>query len=183
MKKNLLIFALLFVSVQLFAQQKRSIDVLIGLGITAPSENIEVFGQGFYLQGEYVYEISKWVDLRPYAGLILTKTVEPDLQQYKDFKVSTNAFLLGGKVRLTLPIPWVAPYIELGIGASIGKFKTITNKYHIEDSGLTYHLPFSLGIKLGKNHQTDLAFTYYIHNDKQQFAGALAIGFSIPLNK
>ena len=36
MKKNLLIFALLFVSVQLFAQQKRSIDVLIGLGIKAP---------------------------------------------------------------------------------------------------------------------------------------------------
>ena len=53
---------------------------MVGLGITAPSENIDVFGQGFYLQGEYVYEISKWVDLRPYAGLILTKTVEPDLE-------------------------------------------------------------------------------------------------------
>ena len=57
MKKPLLIFALLFVFVQLFAQQKRSIDALVGLGITAPSENIDVFGQGFYLQGEYGYEI------------------------------------------------------------------------------------------------------------------------------
>ena len=57
MKKPLLIFALLFVFVQLFAQKKRSIDALVGLGITAPSENIDVFGQGFYLQGEYVYEI------------------------------------------------------------------------------------------------------------------------------
>ena len=93
MKKNLLTFALLFVFVQLFAQQKHCIDALVGLGITAPSENIDVTGQGFYLQGEYVYEISKLVDLRPYAGLILTKTVEPDLEQYKDFKVSTNAFL------------------------------------------------------------------------------------------
>ena len=69
MKKPLLTFALLFVFVQLFAQQKRSIDALVGLGITAPSENIDVFGQGFYLQGEYVYEISKWVDLRPMQDL------------------------------------------------------------------------------------------------------------------
>jgi len=183
MKKNILIITVLLSSFKAISQQNRTVDVLVGLGITAPYEEIDITGHGFYLQGEYVYEISKWVDLRPYAGVILTKAIIPTNEFLKDYKVSTNAFLFGAKGRLTIPIPWVAPYIEFGIGGSVGKFQTITPKYQIEDRGITYHIPVTLGLKLGPNHQTDFSLSYYMHHNEQQFAGAVAIGFSIPLNK
>ena len=41
-------------------------------------------------------------------------------------KVETKAFLLGAKARVHAPIPWIAPYTEIGTGTSIGKFETLT---------------------------------------------------------
>ncbi len=182
--KTYFVFLSLFVfTIQSHSQHKQSLDVQIGLGLSYTDEDIDINGQGFYLQGEYVYEVSKWIELRPYAGVVLTKARESDKVALKNFRVSTNAFLLGGKVRLSIPIPWVAPYIELGIGGSLGKFQTVTSKIQIDHGGTTYHIPFTLGVKFGRNHETDLALTYFFHNNKKQFAGAFAIGFSIPIRK
>ena len=183
MKNLLLTIAFCCISFQSFSQSKQSLDVLIGLGLSAPDEDLDISGQGFYVQGEYVYEISKWIEIRPYASVILTKAKTADNASLKDFKVSTNAFMFGGKVRLSIPIPWVAPYLELGFGGSLGKFQTITSKVRIDHGGGTYHIPVTFGVKFGRNHQTDLALSYYFHNAKQQFAGAFAIGFTIPIRQ
>lgn len=43
------------------------------------------------------------------------------------------------------------------------------------------HIPFSIGLELGKKHNFGIAFTYYFHISVEQFAGAAAIGLSIPL--
>jgi hypothetical protein len=40
--------------------------------------------------------------------------------------VTSNAFLFCGKTQIKEPTPWVAPYFEIGIGASIGAFETVT---------------------------------------------------------
>jgi len=89
--------------------------------------------------------------------------------------------LLGGKARITAPIPWVAPYVEGGIGASIGSFETVTPGTSLQASGLIYHIPFTVGLSLGPWHNVDVAFTYYFHPTVRQYAGAAAFGISIPL--
>jgi len=183
MKKHLSLIIILLAITQVKAQliKEKSIDASIGFGISAPYDDVDIYGSGFYLQGEYVLTLTKWFDIRPYAGLILTKAYDNN-QNGPEYISTANAFLIGGKTRITAPIPWVAPYVELGIGASIGSFETVTPFTNINDSGLIMHIPFSIGLELGRKHNFDIAFTYYFHNNVEQFAGAAAFGISIPLN-
>lgn len=184
MKKTLLLLFALLVATQIKAQtiQEKAIGIAIGYGMSTPYDDIDITGQGFYLQGEYVLEFTNWFALKPYAGLILTKADEDDNPQNAPNYIATaNAFLFGAKARFTAPIPWVAPYVEAGIGASVGSFETVTPFTNLEESGLLYHIPLSLGLELGPRRNFDMAFTYYFHPSVEQFAGAVAIGITIPL--
>src|SRR5690606_10868170 len=174
MKKTLILFLAIFAFTQVQAQfiKERAIDVSIGLGLSAPYEG-DFYGTGFYAQGEYVLSPATWVDFRPYAGFIFTKMSKDDAEIVQaGYRSTANAVLLGGKTRITAPIPWVAPYIEVGIGASIGSFETFTPNTQIDDSGIFAHIPFSLGLELGPNHNVNLEFTYYFHPSLKQYAGA-----------
>jgi hypothetical protein len=158
------------------------INVAAGIGLTSPYDDTEIDGTGFYAQGEYVFGLTKWIGLRPYAGLILTSTDQNSNQQNQpEYKVTTNAFLIGGKARICAPIPWVAPYIEIGIGASIGSFETYTPLTTIKKNGLLMHVPFSIGLALGRKNNFDVAFTYYYTSAADQFSGAAAVGFTFPV--
>ena len=184
MKKTLLQFLTILASTQVQAQfiKERAIDVSIGLGISSPNDEYDVSGSGFYLQGEYVLSPASWLDFRPYAGLILTSPSDSDTENTEaGYKSTANAFFIGGKTRITAPIPWVAPYFEIGVGASVGSFETFTPYTSIEDSGLFLHIPFSLGVGLGPGHPVNVEFTYYLHNSVGQYAGAAAIGISFPI--
>lgn len=155
----------------------------VGYGISAPYDDVDTDGSGFYAQGEYLFNLSTWFSLRPYAGVIFTKTRKDDSpQQEPDYKVTSNAFLIGGKARVTAPIPWVAPYVEGGIGTSLGSFETYTAYTDIKKNGLLWHIPFSLGLQLGPKHNFDIGFTYYFHPSAEQFAGAVAFGLSFPVD-
>lgn len=185
MKRILFILVTLLASTQVQAQfiKEKAIDVSIGLGLSSPTHEVDFYGTGFYAQGELVLSPSSWIDFRPYAGFILTKMNESDTEVVQaGYKSTANAVLVGGKTRITAPIPWVAPYVELGVGASIGSFETFTPYTSIDESGLFLHIPFSLGVELGPNHNVNLEFTYYFHNSLEQFAGAAALGLSFPLN-
>lgn len=159
------------------------IQASIGYGMSAPYEDYNIIGTGFYAQAEYIFAFKKWLGVRPYAGFITTSpnenNSEPSLSGYK---VTSKAFLIGGKVRICAPIPWVAPYLEIGIGASMGSFETYTPGIYKKDKGLLMHIPYALGLALGKNHDVEIAITYYEHPSVEQFSGALAIGFSFPLD-
>ena len=177
--------AILFFSNTAEAQPKKGefIQASIGYGMSAPYEDYNIIGTGFYAQAEYIYAFKTWLGLRPYAGFVITSpsenNSEPNLSEYR---VTAKAFLIGGKVRICAPIPWVAPFLELGIGASVGSFETYTPTTYKKDSGLLVHVPFALGLALGKNHDVEIAVTYYEHPTVEQFSGALAIGFSFPLD-
>ena len=121
----------------LLAQQKGEfIEASIGLGLSAPYEFDESSGEsgnsGFYLQGEYVLGLRKWLAIRPYAGFIFTSPSKEEVR----YEATSRAFLLGGKARLIAPIPYVAPYFELGIGLSAGAFTTTTPTRTIEKNGV-----------------------------------------------
>jgi hypothetical protein len=163
----------------------RFLDVSVGLGLTAPDDEAEIGGSGFYAQGEYVFGFTKWVGIRPYAGIIITSPDGITQPQYqgKDYTVTTKAFLFGGKARICAPIPWVAPYFEIGVGASIGSFVTYTPFTNIKKDGILMHIPFSMGLALGPKNNIEVAFTYCYTPEAKQFSGAAAIGFTFPLNQ
>lgn len=169
-------------------QKGRFIDVSIGLGFSAAntqSEEIETISSGFYAQGEYVFGLTKWFSVRPYAGFILTSSDKNNIREENqpEYEVTTKAFLIGGKLRLTAPIPYVAPYIETGLGASIGAFRTFTEFSDIEENGIIYHIPFTIGLALGREHKVGIEFTYFFHPSIDQFAGAVAAGITFSLDK
>ncbi|WP_339917490.1 outer membrane beta-barrel protein [Yeosuana marina] len=186
MKKNLTLFVVILLLSNVAKAQfvkEKSINVQIGFGMSAPYYSADdIADSGFYLQGEYVLGIASWVELRPYAGFIVTNSNGKDLHDNPtNEKSEAKAFLIGGKARVRAPIPWVAPYVEIGIGASVGKFDTFTAFTNINKSGLIYHIPFSIGVELGRHNNVDFGFTYYFQPTVEQFTGAIAVGISIPL--
>lgn len=185
MKKQLVLLIFILVSSLSQAQfiKEQSINAQIGFGISSPYESEdEIADTGFFVQGEYVMKLASWVELKPYLGMVTTSSNGKDLNNDPtDEKAETKAVLLGGKFRVRAPIRWVAPYIELGIGASIGKYETLTSTTNIEKNGLIYHIPFAFGLELGRNNKIDLGFTYYFQPSVEQYVGAFAIGISIPL--
>ncbi|NAS31402.1 hypothetical protein GTQ40_10495 [Flavobacteriaceae bacterium R38] len=186
MRKTLILILIVLVSNSIEAQfiKEKAINAQIGYGLSVPNNSVDdVVDDGFFAQGELVLKAASWIEFRPYAGFILTNSNGTDLNDNPtDEKAESKAFLLGGKARIRAPIPWVAPYVEIGIGTSIGKFETLTAFDNIDKSGIIYHIPFSFGLELGKNNNIDIGFTYYFQPSVEQFAGALAAGITFPLN-
>ena len=185
MKNTILILFLLFsvsrVQAQFYSEEK--LDVSIGLGMTVPYDEVGFFGTGFYAQGEWALVINEWVDVRPYVGYIFTRMNESLSGPFEPGdRATANAVLAGGKARFRIPIDWVAPYAELGLGASVGSFETLTANTTIDESGIYPHIPFSLGLELGPRHKVNVEVTYFFHNNSlKQFAGAMAVGLSFPI--
>ncbi|WP_299677613.1 hypothetical protein [uncultured Dokdonia sp.] len=186
MKKNLILLITILASNFVKAQfiKEKSINAQIGYGASVPyNSSNETVNNGFFAQGEFVFKATSWVEFRPYAGLVITSPDGKDLNgNPTDEKSETKAFLIGGKARVRAPIPWVAPYIEIGIGTSIGKFETLTVFNTIEKSGIIFHIPFSIGLELGKNNNVDIGFSYYLQPSVEQLVGAFAVGITFPLN-
>ena len=164
--------------------KKKAIDLSVGYGLSVPYDDFDVTGEGFYFQGEYVINLKKWIDVRPYVGLILAKTnTGDDALPGQNFRSDAEGGLFGIKSRIRLPIPWVSPYFEFGIGGTVGTVVTFTPTTDLSESGLLFHIPISAGIELGPKNNFDLSFSYYFHPSVEQFSGAVAIGISIPIRQ
>ncbi len=186
LNKYLSFFILIFVVQLINAQfiKEKSINALFGFAFSYPDQSAtDAYASGFMSQADLILETSSWVELRPYAGFMFTTAQDEDLNgNPTEEQVHTRAFFLGGKVRLKAPIPFVAPYVELGLGASIGSFRNLTAFENIDNSGLTYHFPIAFGLELGRHHNIDLGFMFMTHPDQSQYSGAIAVGVTIPLN-
>ena len=182
----ILIFTLFFSNKANAQTEGRFIKASIGFGSSTSDyeeENPEVIdGFGFYTQGEYIIGLTRWFSVRPYAGAIFTSTDDDKIKNPQGYKVETNAFLLGTKVRLCAPIPWVAPFIETGIGASIGSFKTYTNYVNEKKSGVFAHIPIGLGLALGRKNNIEIGVSFYSNLSTNQSFGGFAAGYSFPLD-
>lgn len=184
--KKILIFLVVIVSINSVDAQfikNKSLSAQVGYGLSSPVTSATDFVDGgFFIQSELILEVASWVELRPYLGFVSTNPSGEDLDgnPTNEF-ATTKALLLGGKARIKAPIRWVAPYVEVGIGTSIGTFETFTAFDNINQSGLIYHIPISLGLQLGRNNNVDLGFSYYLQPSVEQFTGAVALGLTIPL--
>lgn len=177
-----LLFTLLsFHAMDAQIKEGRFIGASAGLGIVAPDDETDIAGVGFYAQAEYILNLNSWFGMRPYAGFIIASG-SSEKEELKQYHVKSNAFLVGAKIRVAAPIPYVAPFLELGVGASLGTFQTYTPLTDVTKKGAQLHVPFSLGFAAGKSHSVDVKFTYYFHPEVEQFSGALAAGIYFPLD-
>jgi hypothetical protein len=156
------------------------VAVQAGLGLSAPYHDDMSTGEGFFLQGEYVLVPTAWFSPRAYAGTLITFSSPDGYCSDQDIgcEVSAKIGFLGAKGRLTIPIPYIAPFLELGVGASIGSMRTRTPTTNEKLAGVTYHIPVAVGLSLGEDHNWDLMFSFLYHPSEKQVGGAIALGLS-----
>jgi hypothetical protein len=166
------------------------INASIGIGLSTSDkienygnqDELDVNGDGFYAQGEYIFGLTKWFGLRPYAGFIITSSNGGNLQNQPEYKVTTKAFFLGGKARICAPIPWIAPFVETGIGTSMGSFQTFTPSTNYKKNTILLQIPFSFGLAIGPKHNVEIAATYFFTPTAGQISGGVAAGFTFPID-
>jgi len=160
------------------ASDGHRVDIFVGLGISFPSDSTRTGdGKGAFLEGAYVFWPHSAVTPRLYGGLLATT---PDRKTCSAVPCDVEAQIAfaGAKVRVMAPIPWVAPYLELGLGVSAGHLRTLDGTMiDTKTWGLTWHYPIALGVAFGVRHQYDVSFSYLFHPEEQQVEGAFAIGF------
>lgn len=167
--------------------KERAIDLSVGYGFsTSTYDSDNAIDHSFYLQGEYAFIITKYLDLRPYIGIILTEVNGKDIDGYPTiYKSTTNAIVTGGKTRLTIPVPftsWLSTYLEIGIGASWGRFENFTPNDNIKKNGVIMHVPATIGFIFGKKRKFNFAPTFYFHNSIKQSSAGLLFGINFPIN-
>jgi hypothetical protein len=147
-------------------------------------------GEGGWLAGEYAYVLSSWFQLGAYAGSVLTFSERGDedcvdepanrrerREQGTTCEVSAQIGFLGGKGRLIIPIPFVAPFFEFGLGPSIGALHTRTSELREQTEGVSYHLLAVVGVAFGADHEFELAFSFLSHPAERQGTGMFGLGF------
>ncbi|MFL5264460.1 MAG: hypothetical protein ACJ79R_17425 [Anaeromyxobacteraceae bacterium] len=169
------------------AESNHGLIVAGGLGYAFPTRqdgrDVAGKGAGGYGEVEYVYKPDEWVTPRLYTGVLLTAADSSCGSAVSPCDVSAKLFFLGAKVRLMIPIPYVGPFVEAGLGASAGTISTRSGRVvDVTGRGVMYHVPFALGLAVGARHQYAIAFQYLFHPEQQQVCGAFALGFGFPLD-
>jgi hypothetical protein len=169
------------------AQEARQFQVSGGPAASITGDGRDGHGIGAGASVEYVAGWTSWACGRLYAGGILTKPDEHSCAAGTQLcSVSSKIGIAGAKIRLLAPTPYVSPFLEVGAGLSVGSIETrisgggFIQPIELDRSGLTFHVPLSLGLAFGTRHQHDIAFRYVTHRGHQHVAGivALGIGFS-----
>jgi hypothetical protein len=155
------------------------LEILAGLGISiAGGSAYKGTGEGGFAEAEYVFRPHSAVSPRLYGGVLITFPNRNSCATPEFCDVESQIAFLGAKVRLMAPIPYVGPYLELGLGASVGNLRTLDGSMLDETSrGVTFHVPVALGLALGRQHDYDIGFSYLFHLDIKNVGGAVAFGF------
>jgi hypothetical protein len=166
-----------------FADIPKLLVASAGLGLSFPSQEDAPTGSGFYGAAEFVLVPSPWFSPRLYGGLLLTSTEPGTCPRAVPCSAQARIGFVGAKGRLTIPIPYVAPFFELGLGMSAGTLTTQTADIDETFAGLTYHVPLAIGLSFGERHHyvVDVAFSYLFHPAQSQIDGALALSAAFRL--
>lgn len=165
------------------AQRERRFQVSGGPGVSVSENRGDGEGYGAGILIESVSRWTRWFSGRLYAGGFLSS---PDRNScstgVQPCSVSSQIAVAGAKIRMLVPIPHAGPFLELGAGLSAGSIETrlggIGFSPTIEEShsGLMAHVPLSVGIAFGAEHQHDISIDYFIHRGREHVVGILALG-------
>ena len=168
-------------------ESPRALGLSAGIGsVSAQRQNgqdVDGRGAGAYAQAQYIFRPAHWFTPRLYVGTVLATPDSGSCGAGVDpCDVSAKIFFFGGKFRLMAPIPYVGPFIELGIGGSVGHMSTRSGQQvDATGKGLMYHVPFGIGLALGERHQFEIAGQGLVHPEQKQICGGIALGVTLDL--
>jgi hypothetical protein len=192
MRLVLVVLGVLLASEVAEAQERgHALEPSIAIAGTLPTTgdvDSEISGDGWLARLEYSLGATSYFAWKPYAALLMTES--SDERKYADprckravveCEATTQAVLLGSKVRLALPIPWFAPFAEIGLGFSLGysRTETLYSRHHVNAA---FNLPFALGVALGPAHSVELSLPIYQLGGARQLAIGISLGFRIPID-
>lgn len=156
---------------------------MIGYGLSSSSDRADhSMGQGALVGAEFVHAPNAWVGVRPYATVVATWHDRDDARCAEnvdwDCDVSSHALLVGGKGRFVLPIPFIAPFIELGLGLTLGSLTTRTYREDRQVNGALIHIPVGLGLAFGEQHEFEVGLAYYFQPAARQVNGGFTLGMA-----
>jgi hypothetical protein len=167
------------------AEPDRALGMTAGLAVAVPTTNGRgnAYGAGGMLMGEYVKWPGNWFSPRAYAGVLLAGPSATSCDVgLSPCDVSEDLVFVGGKFRLLLPIPYVGPFLELGIGASVGHSAAhVGQSIDVEKNGVFLDVPFAFGLALGAQHRFQLSLQYLFHPGHDVAGGALSIGYDFSI--
>jgi hypothetical protein len=139
-------------------ESPRALSLAAGLGLAAPlrqnGQDVEGDGRGGYAAAEYIFRLKHWFTPRLYAGGLIAPSQSNCGAGVVPCDVSATILFAGAKFRVMAPIPYVGPFIELGLGASAGRISTRSGRQvDVTGEGLMYHVPFALGVAIGRRHE------------------------------
>lgn len=152
---------------------------------TSDDKESEISGDGWLARLEYNLGATSYLAWKPYAGLLMTWGSDDTDPRCKravvECEATTQAVLLGSKVRLALPIPWFAPFAEVGLGFSLGysRTETLQNRRHVNGA---INFPLALGVALGPAHSVELSLAMFQLGAARQLALGLSLGFRVPID-
>ena len=175
---------------QLGAQEGRELQVAGGFAVSfAPDQLVGDGpiqggeGVGASLVGEYVFAPAGWGGGRLYLGGVFTSAREDSCSGGVDpCSVSSRLAVVGGKVRLLVPIPYVGPFFEVGAGLSVGTIESRLGPFGTlgpvdeDHAGVMFHVPFALGLAFGSRHQHEVSFSYFAHPGRNHLVGSIQVG-------
>ncbi len=165
------------------AQSLHHIGVSAGLGYTDPLDSVPGSGSGGFAEVEYTYRSVEWLTPRGYAGALITSSRDDCGAAVAPCDVSASVGLLGARLRLMAPVPYVAPFVEGGAGVSLGSVETrVGEAVNESSSGVTFHIPVAFGLALGEFHEFELALRYLFHPRERQVGSAFALGFGFAID-
>jgi hypothetical protein len=152
----------------------------LGLGVSrATGPNSKAGAGGLYVSAEYWAQPFSWLNLRSYLGYLSTSTDQRNCYRIDGCDVSENIGLLGAKVRLVAPIPWVAPFFELGLGVSFGDIHATDVDSDLTTHGVVLDVPVGLGLSIGPRHDVDVSLLSLSHGGAHAIGGALLVGVNV----
>lgn len=161
------------------AEDGRFLQLDAGIGLSfEESAEVDGGGSGAYARADYLFSRDEWFTPKLYAGFLFTRPERDCGVGVAPCDVSAQIAFVGAAGRLMLPIPYFGPFVELGLGASVGQIATrIGTLVDVQWSGATYHVPWAVGVAFGSRRQYELAFQYMEHPEQRQTNGAVAVGF------
>lgn len=155
---------------------------------TSDDRESEISGNGWLARLEYNLGATSYIAWKPYAGLLMTSSsddrddADPRCRRaVVECEATTQAVLLGSKVRFALPIPWFAPFAEFGLGFSLGysRTETLQSRHHVNAA---FNFPLAFGVALGPAHSVELSLPMFQLGGAKQLAIGLSLGFRIPID-
>jgi hypothetical protein len=157
-----------------------------GLGISFPQSHRDGHGLGGSLVYEQLLVGPRWASVRAYGGAFFSRSDQAScVGNLQVCDVSSQIGVGGAKVRFLVPIPYVAPFIEVGAGLSAGSITTRIPAYgslpeiNEGEFGLLFHIPAGLGLAFGRRHQHKISLDYFSYPGQDHVTGTVSLGIGL----